>query len=139
MKVRGYRIELGEIERALIEEEGVEEAAAVVSERGRKQADGGVRGDGGREKASVERDKGEVRRRVPEYMVPSVMVEMEEMPETVNGKVDRKRLMRMERGSGGGARRVRGAGGRGGRGSGGDMGRGVGSGEGGRGKRTSSI
>ena len=65
VKVRGYRIELQEVERALLEVEGVEEAAAVVSERaGGKQIVGFVVMEEGK-KASVEEIKGEVRRRVP--------------------------------------------------------------------------
>jgi amino acid adenylation domain-containing protein len=37
-----------------------------------------------------------VREKVPEYMVPSVIVVIEEMPRTANGKVDRRRLPEVE-------------------------------------------
>ena len=36
--------------------------------------------------------------RIPEYMIPSVYVEVEEMPLTPNGKIDRKRLPEVEKG-----------------------------------------
>ena len=90
VKVRGFRIELGEVEEALKQQAGVQEAAAVVREEGW----GGKRlvayvvapgGDGAALKESV-------RQRLPEYMVPSVVVVLEALPLTPNGKVDRKAL-----------------------------------------------
>ncbi|HKQ07725.1 MAG TPA: condensation domain-containing protein [Blastocatellia bacterium] len=93
VKVRGYRIELGEIEAAMKEAEWVEDAAAaaVGGERGEKRLVGYVVMREGRK---IER--GEMRRqlkeRLPEYMVPTAYVELEELPLTANGKLDRKAL-----------------------------------------------
>ena len=99
VKVRGYRIELGEIEAVLQEHAGVREAAVVVRE---------VRGAGETEAGTPEKrlvgyvvlaggvKTSELRRylkeRLPEYMVPGVWVEMERLPVTANGKLDRKNL-----------------------------------------------
>ena len=90
VKIRGYRIELGEIEAAIREVEGVREAAAGVKEvGGDKRIVGYVVKEEG---VSVGEVRGKVRERLPEYMTPSQWVELEEMPMTANGKVDRKRL-----------------------------------------------
>ena len=93
VKVRGYRIELGEIEAALLECAGVEQAVAVVREdhRGDKRLMAYVvRHD---EPGSNSADLREyLRKRLPEYMVPGIIVQLEEMPLTPNGKVDRKAL-----------------------------------------------
>ncbi len=97
VKVRGYRIELGEVEEALRKVRGVKEAAVVVEEEGGvKRLIGYVvmeeeeSGGGGR------RVREEVKERVPGYMVPSQVVEIEAMPLTPNGKIDRKALLRMK-------------------------------------------
>ena len=91
VKVRGYRVELGEIEAEMSRCEGVREAAAVaVEEQG-----GGKRVVGyvvWRERGEVVELKRELRERLPEYMVPGVIMELEEMPLTRNGKVDRHSL-----------------------------------------------
>ena len=102
VKVRGYRIELREIEVALGEHEGVEQAVVVVREdRGgdRRLVGYVVLKESGRRERSgsgSELEMGELRGylkgRLPEYMVPGVLVRMEEMPLTANGKVDRKKL-----------------------------------------------
>jgi amino acid adenylation domain-containing protein len=93
VKVRGYRIEKMEIEGELEKEEGVERAVVEVKEMG-----GGekvlvgyleVREGGGVRVKEVERRLSE---RLPEYMVPRVYVEMERIPLTANGKVDRRKL-----------------------------------------------
>jgi acyl carrier protein len=82
VKLRGYRIELGEVEEALRGCEGVRDAAVTV--KGERLV-GYVVGqaEGWRE---------QLRRRLPEYMVPGVVVELEELPVLPNGKVDRKGL-----------------------------------------------
>jgi aspartate racemase len=94
VKLRGYRIELGEIESQLRQLEGVQAAAVIVREGqggAGRQLVGYVVGAEGAElsRASV---REELRGRVPEYMIPQVLVLLTEMPLTQNGKVDRKRL-----------------------------------------------
>ena len=89
MKVRGYRIELGEIEAVLREQPGVREAVVLVAGEGEdRRLVGYVVGDGW---SGRELRRG-LRERLPEYMVPAAYVELEELPLTGNGKVDRKRL-----------------------------------------------
>src|SRR5262245_45793513 len=91
VKLRGYRIELGEVEAALREEEGVSEAAVVV-----RETEGGKRLIGYVVSAGEPLDKADLIRRLknrlPEYMAPSMLVQIEAMPLTSNGKLDRKAL-----------------------------------------------
>jgi amino acid adenylation domain-containing protein len=91
VKVRGYRIELGEVEVVLKEMEGVSEAAVMAKEDG----SGSVRlvaYVGSKQGVEVRRLREYMEERLPEYMTPSAYVVMEELPLTVNGKVDRKAL-----------------------------------------------
>jgi len=95
VKVRGFRIELGEIEGALRGEEGVRDAVVVVEgERGEQRLIGYIAGEvkEGREQ-EIRRRLGE---RLPEHMVPNVIVQMERMPLLPNGKIDRKSLPKPE-------------------------------------------
>jgi len=90
VKIRGYRVELGEVEAALRRQNGVRQASVLVKEVAPASkrlvayvvAEEGVTGRQVREC---------VRREIPEYMVPQVVV-TREMPLTANGKLDRKRL-----------------------------------------------
>ena len=101
VKVRGYRIELGEIEAEMSRCEGVREAVAVVREEEgvEKRIVGYVVWEEGW-RGSEREMKRELRERLPEYMVPGVIEELEEMPLTRNGKADRGKLSgkRVERG-----------------------------------------
>ena len=92
IKLRGYRIELGEIENALAGAPRVKEAVveARQNKNGEKRLVAYVVSDGVRVE-SVEL-KGYLSERLPEYMVPGVYVELEELPVTANGKIDRRRL-----------------------------------------------
>ncbi|HVF90512.1 MAG TPA: amino acid adenylation domain-containing protein, partial [Blastocatellia bacterium] len=89
VKIRGYRVELGEVEAALEEQEEVRQAVVVVKEGagGDKRLVAYVESEGGREAEAEIRER--LRKRVPEYMVPSGIEVIEEMPLTANGKVDR--------------------------------------------------
>ncbi|MFH9296743.1 amino acid adenylation domain-containing protein [Streptomyces sp. NPDC017520] len=91
VKVRGYRVELPEIEHWLSRVPGVRQAVVLT----RKQA-------GGAESLLVFLTAGvpvdlsdiltELRRELPEYMVPAFIEQVDAMPLTVNHKVDRKAL-----------------------------------------------
>jgi len=88
VKVRGYRVELGEIEAVLNAHEKVNEAVVVArEENGEKRLVAYVAG---------EADTAELRRhlqeRLPEYMIPSTWVALDQLPLARNGKVDRKAL-----------------------------------------------
>jgi amino acid adenylation domain-containing protein len=96
VKVRGFRIELGEIESALGEQTGVKQAVVVMGEEeGEKRLVAYVVAEGGRK---LEEIREGLRRRVPEYMVPGVWVQLEQLPLTAHGKLDLKSLPAPERG-----------------------------------------
>lgn len=93
VKIRGYRIELGEIEAVLSSHPGVEQA--IVSAR--EDTPGDVRLVGYYVPAGVSCPPRDVlrdlmRAHLPEFMVPSTLMEMRALPRTPNGKVDRKAL-----------------------------------------------
>ena len=93
VKLRGYRIELGEIEAALQSAAEVKEAVVIVREDrpGEKRLVAYVVGEGPGELKSIELRAG-LRKKLPEYMMPSVFVRLAELPLTPNGKVDRRAL-----------------------------------------------
>ncbi|MFC3926350.1 phosphopantetheine-binding protein, partial [Clostridium punense] len=91
VKIRGFRIELGEIENRLLQHESIKEAAVLVKENkdGEKYICAYVISD----KKLQELDlKGYLKETLPEYMVPAYFVELEKMPLTANGKLDRRAL-----------------------------------------------
>ncbi|HKP11998.1 MAG TPA: condensation domain-containing protein, partial [Blastocatellia bacterium] len=90
--MRGYRIEPGEIEEVLKEHPQVKNAAVAVSGgAGGARLVGYVEWRGGEAwRAGEVRDY--LKARLPEYMVPGVVMRVEEMPVTRNGKVDRAAL-----------------------------------------------
>lgn len=90
-KIRGLRIELGEIETALLASEGIHQAHVTLRDdaAGTRQLVAYVTGPGARREAELREN---LRRRLPEYMVPAWLVALDALPLTVNGKVDRAAL-----------------------------------------------
>jgi aryl carrier-like protein len=91
VKVRGYRVELGEIEAELREQGAVREVVVMLREdqAGGKRLVAYVVAEA---KTSVSELRQSLQEHLPEYMIPSAFVMLEELPLTVNGKVDRRAL-----------------------------------------------
>ncbi len=91
VKVRGFRVELEEIEHAILQLPYVKDAAVVAHE---KQPDTKqlVAYVVFKDKGSISDLKGELKSRLPEYMVPAVFVQMESLPYLPSGKIDRRAL-----------------------------------------------
>lgn len=93
MKLRGYRIEAGEIEARLCEYPGIDQAVVCIKEfsEGDKRLVAYVIAS-----VSLKDKLGDIqaslRKQLPDYMLPSALMEMEEYPLTPNGKIDRKML-----------------------------------------------
>ncbi len=94
MKLHGYRIEPGEVEAALAAVPGVHQAVvALAGPEDDPRLVGYVRyttDAASRPTASAMRRQ--LRRTLPDYMVPAMLVEIEQVPLTPNGKVDRRAL-----------------------------------------------
>jgi len=95
VKIRGFRIELGEIEECLrknpevldtvvvaIKQSGDPQLAAYIARDGDASSDAEFR----------QRLRSYLAENLPGYMVPAFLVPMAELPQTPNGKVDRKAL-----------------------------------------------
>ncbi|HWH70558.1 MAG TPA: condensation domain-containing protein, partial [Candidatus Sulfotelmatobacter sp.] len=93
VKIRGFRIELGEIEAALKKHPAVHEAVVVAREdpSGDKRLMAYVVQNPGHSLTVADLRQG-MRERLPEYMVPSLVVFLEALPMTPSGKIDRKAL-----------------------------------------------
>ncbi|MGC4012795.1 MAG: amino acid adenylation domain-containing protein [Pseudomonas sp.] len=93
VKIRGFRIEPGEIEARLRALPGVREAAVIArdSERGKRLL-GYITREVVGEALAEETLKAALRAQLPDYMVPSRILVLDEMPLNANGKIDRKAL-----------------------------------------------
>jgi amino acid adenylation domain-containing protein len=93
VKVRGYRVELGEIETVLLGQSGITAAHVTFSDgiisaylQRRSESD----------RIDTPRLADRLRQALPAYMVPSRMLEIDEVPLTSNGKVDYQRLIELD-------------------------------------------
>ncbi|WP_157371998.1 non-ribosomal peptide synthetase, partial [Vibrio sp. MEBiC08052] len=93
VKIRGYRIELGEIETALRRCAGIQDAVVTAQkdQRGNQRLVGYYT-----QTAGVTVDltalKSRLHETLPDYMIPSAYMLLEQLPLTPNGKVDHKAL-----------------------------------------------
>ena len=95
VKIRGNRVELGGIENQLLEHHAVKEAVVIA----RAEASGDnylcayIVTD---EIMTVNELYEYLSSRIPEYMIPQYFMQLEEMPLTPNGKIDRKALLEFD-------------------------------------------
>ncbi|TRW36511.1 amino acid adenylation domain-containing protein [Bacillus sp. PW192] len=92
VKVRGYRIELGEIESVLRKQSKIADAVVVVKEVGNdKVLCAYLIAEKGQE-LIIPEIREAIREEVTEYMIPAFMIQIDEFPLTINGKLDKTRL-----------------------------------------------
>lgn len=87
IKHMGHRIELGEIETAAANIKEIETCACIYDEQKGKIVlfYVGLQIESGEIKETLEE-------KIPEYMIPNVIIYLEKLPYNANGKIDRKRL-----------------------------------------------
>ncbi|MED3402277.1 amino acid adenylation domain-containing protein, partial [Bacillus velezensis] len=90
VKVRGYRIELSEIEVRLAQLADVHDAAVTAVED--KAGNTALCAYVAPQQDDIEALKSALKDTLPDYMVPAFWVEMDELPVTANGKIDKKAL-----------------------------------------------
>jgi amino acid adenylation domain-containing protein len=91
IKLRGFRIEPGEIEAALSQHPSVREVVVLArGEESRRLV--AWLGVGSGPAPTTEELRTFLEPLLPEYMIPSVFVPMEALPQTPNGKIDRRAL-----------------------------------------------
>lgn len=91
IKIRGFRVELDEVELALVAQDGVAEAAAIVS-RDKLTILGFIRASDG-SKIDPPTIMRALRGRLPSYALPKKLHVLDDFPRTGTSKIDRKRLI----------------------------------------------
>jgi len=91
VKIRGYRIECGEIEYALLQHPLINEAVVILSDaemNGRELSAYIICG----EEIPLQHVRKHLSGRLPGYMIPSYFFQLDKIPLTRNGKIDKKEL-----------------------------------------------
>jgi gramicidin S synthase 2/tyrocidine synthetase-3 len=89
VKIRGFRVELGEIENRLLGHKEIKEAIVTISKGEDKLLCAYITGT--RELTAAELRE-YLALELPGYMIPSYFVQMDKLPLTVNGKINREAL-----------------------------------------------
>jgi len=91
VKVNGYRVELGEIEAKLLEHEDVLQAVVLIkNDKGKAYICAYMVCSQNINKTDLKNYLGE---KLPAYMIPNYFIQLEKIPITSNGKLDRKELL----------------------------------------------
>ncbi|MFE1744071.1 amino acid adenylation domain-containing protein [Coleofasciculus sp. H7-2] len=96
VKIRGFRVETGEIEAALSEYPQIKSVAAIAKEdkSGNHRLAAYIVS---KEKNVTEQELRKfLQQKLPDYMIPSVFTNLDALPLTANGKVDRRTLSELE-------------------------------------------
>lgn len=99
VKLRGFRIELGEVETTLRGHPAVREAAALVSSSDESAQDDELIAFASASTGCADEEdlRRWLRTKLPEQMVPTRVVIVEDFPRALNGKVDRRGLAELYR------------------------------------------
>ncbi|WP_445310266.1 amino acid adenylation domain-containing protein [Microcoleus vaginatus] len=93
VKIRGFRIELGEIEAVLMQNRAVQDAVVIDQEydlNDKRLVAYVVPSQG--QVLSISELRRDLKQKLPDHMIPSAFVQLEAVPLTPNGKVDRRAL-----------------------------------------------
>ncbi|MBV1883197.1 MAG: amino acid adenylation domain-containing protein [Pseudomonadales bacterium] len=100
VKVRGFRIELGEVELAVLQHVAIEETLVTTREADDEEGVDRllvcfivVKSDCQLESTGPNSLRMFLKEKLPDYMIPSEFVLLDEFPLTPNGKVDRRKLL----------------------------------------------
>ncbi|WP_299315983.1 amino acid adenylation domain-containing protein, partial [uncultured Aquimarina sp.] len=91
VKIRGHRIELGEIEQKLLLKDSISEVVVLSIETELKEKELVTYLVSGEEQ-NVTELRSFLSDKLPQYMLPRYFVQLEKIPLTINGKVDKKSL-----------------------------------------------
>jgi len=98
VKIRGFRIELGEIETALQQHPAVEEGLVIAYGEADKQLVAYVVPKQTSTKPSlIETLRQHLSKQLPAYLVPTLWIELDALPQLPNGKIDRRALPHPEK------------------------------------------
>ena len=94
IKIRGFRIELGEIEQQLIAHKLVDSALVTINQtdEDKKIVAYLTSQSSIKESELVDSIRSGLHEKIPDYMIPSTFVILEQFPLTTSGKIDRKSL-----------------------------------------------
>uniref|UniRef100_UPI000A6F08CB condensation domain-containing protein n=1 Tax=Abyssisolibacter fermentans TaxID=1766203 RepID=UPI000A6F08CB len=95
VKIRGHRIELEEIENQLLKNYDIKEAVVMAreDESGDKYLCAYIVG---KQRSKISELRNYLSIELPEYMVPTTFIQLDRIPRTPNGKIDREALLKME-------------------------------------------
>jgi len=93
LKVRGYRVEIGEIKNTVLQNEAIKEAVIIPDKSDRHNIKVILFITTYEDITLDVRDlKKELRKSLPEYMIPADIIRYKQFPATANGKIDTKAL-----------------------------------------------
>ncbi|MBN1050272.1 amino acid adenylation domain-containing protein [Clostridium botulinum] len=87
IKIRGYRVELCEIEQAILKDKNIKDVVVIYSDD--KYICAYIVGN---VKINTKELKRNLYKEIPRYMVPQFIMQIDKMPESINGKLDNSKL-----------------------------------------------